>query len=287
MDLTEKARLLKNKIDTLASQSGGTVEGLDDFIKGCPYLQGFASGSPITLNDVALIDQELDITVRSKNRLMYPYYNVSGTSNGITVEVNGNGSLTCNGTATDAVKFFLMRGIDTLPENIIQSNKDTLRYIPYTASLSHQGEYTGTVNLYLNYYRNGITASSKYTGWMTVASGASKTAFAPTDMQGVYFYLSIAKNAVLNNVTFYPQLEIGESKTEWGIPSMSMEGMPPIQVNATDSNGNVQSASVALNTGKAECIYNSTKTMTLSVAWASGGSEELNRYVVDATYYRA
>ncbi len=73
-----------------------------------------ASGELISLSDSAeqplqsmkIFGKTKQFTTTGKNKLPYPYYDSSITKNGITFTVNGDGSITLNGTATAEANFF-------------------------------------------------------------------------------------------------------------------------------------------------------------------------------------
>lgn len=68
-------------------------------------LKGSVTGSAMEINDISPIEHSLNINVRSKNLIPFPYnfQAVNGnpyTYNGVTFTVNDNGTITANGTNT-------------------------------------------------------------------------------------------------------------------------------------------------------------------------------------------
>lgn len=150
-------------------------------------------GSKVTrytpyLNDVS----NAGVNVCGKNILPYPYFKTTHTTNGVTFTDNGDGSITANGTATATINFLLTdRNTFTLPAGT------------YSFSLTPQ--------LDNSYY---------------LVTGGSSGSILPThngnrvvkDFKGGivgYFCLQIKQGATLNNVRFYPQIEVGTSATNY------------------------------------------------------------------------
>jgi hypothetical protein len=122
-----------------------------------------------------------------KNILPFPYYEGSRTTNGITFTVNDDGSVTANGTATALTNFlFVDRHTFTLPAGT------------YTFSLTPQ--LTGSYYL--------VTGG----GGLSSANG-NRTVNFKDGLVG-YVCLQINQGTVLDNVRFYPQIEVGATATE-------------------------------------------------------------------------
>ena len=69
--------------------------------------EGSASGTSLAITDISPIEHNLDVKLRSKNLLPYPYPKTTNTVNGITFTANGDGTVTVNGTATNVAEFSL------------------------------------------------------------------------------------------------------------------------------------------------------------------------------------
>lgn len=89
-------------------------------------LKGSSSGSAISLTDVSPVEHDVDVKVRSKNILPYPYKDTTVTNQGITYTDNGDCSITVSGTSTGFSGFYL---IDSRFNEIIENGKT------YTLSL--------------------------------------------------------------------------------------------------------------------------------------------------------
>lgn len=101
----------------------------------------------------------------------------SRTINGVTFTVNEDGSVTCNGTASDAAWFPVNRSFDLYaPEGRI-------------ASIGNNGS-TSTFYMNISYIGN-VTTSRNYSS---------------TTHQNVYVQLVIASGYTCNNLTFYPMI---------------------------------------------------------------------------------
>lgn len=122
-----------------------------------------------------------------KNLIPYPYVNTTKTLNGITFTDNGDGSITINGTATADAYFTL-------------ASKDTIK-TPHLAA----GSYTisgHNSNIIINATKNG-------SWWFQDGTGAFNEGDTFTGMSIV-----VPKGRTFNNVTIYPQLEMGAAATE-------------------------------------------------------------------------
>ena len=128
---------------------------------------------------------------QGKNVLIYPYYNSSSTRNGITYDVQADGSIICNGTAVATSKFTLMSDIE------LQN------YVGYTISGGYETGSASTFWIGLN--QNG--EGDKGEGFTITQSNADRHA---TDS----IVVRIASGYTCDNLVIKPQLEKGK-KTEW------------------------------------------------------------------------
>ena len=131
-----------------------------------------------------------------KNLLPYPYRETTKTSNGVTLTDNGDGSITLNGTATAQAWF----AIDY--ETELQKGKT------YTISL--KGGRTGGVTINFGYFLPDGT--NKY---LATYVDAGRAVVIPDNYAKNRIHLDVQSGAVFNNVTVYPQLELGDTATEW------------------------------------------------------------------------
>lgn len=133
------------------------------------------------------------LTRLGKNLLTFPYLDKSKTTNGITITVNDDGSVTMNGTATAEVLFFLT--------NSFQAPAIGEKY---TISGCPSG---GSATTYrLDWYGGGLGFGTNYGG---------STVITPTDEGVITFRLLVFNGATVNNVVFHPQLELGATVTPY------------------------------------------------------------------------
>lgn len=133
------------------------------------------------------------------NQLVYPWVNVSRTVNGITFTANTDGTITVNGTATDAALFYL-RGSGEM-------------FTPPVGSYSLVGCPTGggvnTFRIQI-YAHNTTEANSAY--FYDNGNGGIAEFDANTDYLSVA--IRIAKGYTANNLVFQPQL-YGKVRVSW------------------------------------------------------------------------
>ena len=165
-------------------------------------LKGTKSGAAVAVNDVSPIEQELKVNIRSKNLLPYPYHNPTQTIKGITYTVGTYGSLTIEGTATANATFnFILASYNSaLP----------LKAGNYTLSL-------GTPNTAYTQFRLGtidengtkvVKADIKY-------AGIKEKAFTLEKDARIYMNCIVGEGDTVPKTTFYPQIEVGTTATEY------------------------------------------------------------------------
>lgn len=174
----------------------------------------FVNGETVFISD-ANISHDIKCKVSSKNKIYYPYYNVSGTIKGVTYTVNADNSITAKGTATEDSFFYMVqtyripKGTYTLSSSNLTSNNE-LRAAIYNLD--------NTLDKYI------------YNGTFTI-----------TEDKLIYIYLVIIKGNTVDT-TFYPQLELGTISTPYAqyIENLNILG---VTVNGLiyypDDNGNV------------------------------------------------
>ena len=151
--------------------------------------------------DVVILDNAQD-TVKSvkaqlanKNLLPYPYVETTTTKNGITFTVNGDGSITVNGTASGVAVFQLFNlTAGSKPMNV--ANKTI------TISGCPSGGSPQSYFLFFSYGGNT---------YMDLGDGITTTPNADIDA----IRLRIAEGATVNNLTFKPQIELGTTATAY------------------------------------------------------------------------
>jgi hypothetical protein len=143
--------------------------------------------SCLTLANVSPVAHSVKVKVESKNLIPYPYMDTTKTVSGITFTDNGDGSITVNGTATGNAFFFLCE-------------KDF-----------------GDINMsWDGATRNGYVISG-YAGDKT--NGVSVVYDTEYNKRT---YLRVYPNAVVDNVTVYPQMERGTVATEYHQPNANV-----------------------------------------------------------------
>ena len=158
-------------------------------------LKGSAIGQSVNLTDVSPIEHNLDVKVKSKNKVPYPYYNAVESLNGITLAINENGSITVNGTAT-AKTTIELASEKKLPVKLEIGKTYTIAGCP------KGGNFTTAYALLLQTDK----------GFQSTAEiGEGRTIVA--QYENYSFYLRISQGATVENLTFYPQIEEGSVAT--------------------------------------------------------------------------
>lgn len=183
-----------------------------------------AKGNPVQMDNLQGGVPFSEIVVSGKNLLKYPYYNTTKTINGITFTDNGDGTITANGTATATVSYFL------------DSEFNYIGGITYTISGCPKGGSNSTYKIkgdrlgaYIDDNGNGATYSFKY------------------DTTGAIVIL-IYKDTTVDNIVFRPQLEYGDTATEYEPPITGRE----LTVNVSGKNmfdGNLIIGMIQTETG--------------------------------------
>ena len=142
---------------------------------------------------------KIPIVNSGKNLLSYPYNFTTRTENGLTFTDNGDGSITINGTATIQTGFMfrnqIIDAIDKAKAYVLSGGED------------------GNVVLRIDFY-NGTT-------WKNLVNTGNdgKAIIDFTKMNFDYTRVSVAlvvkANTVCDNITIKPQLELGETATEY------------------------------------------------------------------------
>ena len=154
-------------------------------------LKGNKSGEAVGLFDVSPIEHELKVNVSSKNLLPYPYFRQGDYEiAGVYFTDNGDGSITANGSAERQSYFMLFRGVLPLGKYCIT------------------GVPTGVAN--------GITiyvANKSYSLW--VEDKGNGATFNVTAEEQIDIVLNIVAGTTADNITIYPQLELGTTPTNY------------------------------------------------------------------------
>ena len=133
------------------------------------------------------------------NLISYPYYSGTDTTiNGITYKVNSDGSILLNGTATANSSFVLVSNI--LPIRLDKSKKYVLSGCPSGGGFES--------------YRIFIQNTTYKQGYSDIGKGVVFT----TEYTDYYIYIIIWNGFTVNNLTFKPMLNVGETAYPYSPP---------------------------------------------------------------------
>lgn len=147
-----------------------------------PYTEKYVGDKTLVSDNT--YKYKIPLANSGKNLLPYPYYQTTKTENGITFTDNGDGSITVNGTATADTWF------------ILQS------YAPLNGEYTLSGCKNGSKTTYIL----GLGSSDS----ADVGNGVTATITAKANI-----FIRVYNGAVLDNVIFKPQLELGTNATEY------------------------------------------------------------------------
>ena len=195
-----------------------------DNVNALPFqteaIQGTASGSVIQIDDISPVTHEMGVKVRSKNLIPYPYASGSSyTTNGVTFTANDDGSVTLNGTpTTTAVYFMSLKSQITTEGNV------------YALSLR------GNPDIKNIYIANNIYGG-EHTGEQYSSLGGTYCIFTDKGATSANYYIVVLAGAgTLENVTVYPQLELGTTATDYTpyVADLSAVGVSRLGKNLFD-----------------------------------------------------
>ena len=198
----------KNKEDITAIQTNlsdketrvSALEGVEKINRNtfANALKGSATGEAIALKDTSPVEHIMDVKVRKKNLLPYPFVSGTATSNGITFTDNNDGSLHIEGTLTAARKY-------------IFSNNLSLKKGTYTISISIDGEIATGLFFYVRKTGVGNLVA------MNLSNITSRTFTVTEDDSSIVVDLVMESSGVGNyfNFTIKPMLELGTVTTGW------------------------------------------------------------------------
>lgn len=190
--------------ETSANGTGLTINNtiearMDLKLKGNTRQNG--EPTPATPQDIKVVTGDNTINVINKNLLKNQLK--SGSLNGITYVVNDNGSITLNGTATNNVILWLTPDIWKYDTSLIVLEPDT-----YTISFSNN--IINGLLLYASYYNKNnedILGKSQEISTYKILT--------LTEEVSANYRFQINKDTTLNNVTIYPMIEKGSTKTDY------------------------------------------------------------------------
>lgn len=140
----------------------------------------------VALDGVSPVKHKVDVGLRSKNLIPYPYINTTQTKNGVTFTDNGDGSITINGTPT------------ALTTHVIYLGHNAYKFSAYTSC------YAGGKSI----IADGLCMSLQGDSDSTIKL-AHETGNNPMT------YILVVANVTYDNVTVYPQLEYGTVATPY------------------------------------------------------------------------
>lgn len=199
----------------------GKVEIYNTGDKFCPFKIApvadggvMASGNPVQIDGLQGGVPFSDITVSGKNLCDYPYFcGESYTSCGVVFTDNHDGSVTANGTATNGIGMYGIWG-NAYPK--------TLPAGTYTISgCPKQGDDDICYQVIVGTLTSRLATDN--------GNGATFTIDEPT---AIVMRLYILSGKTADNVTFYPQLELGNTATAYEPPITGRE--LTVNVNGTD-----------------------------------------------------
>ena len=221
-------------------------EGLNkDYINNtfANALKGSKSGSALLIDDVSPVTHEMGVKVRGKNLLPYPYFDSSKSSEGATITVNGDRSISFSGIPTSYVRFVLYKG-----NALVKSGTFTISV----------GNLTNVSTTLFIYDGSGATLKT-YSFIKSVTVNADDY---PTAATWNITMARAASNQQING-TAYPQIELGTTATDYTpyVPDLTAVKVTRCGKNLFDKdNANI------LNTYfTADGVLNTNSTTTKSV----------------------
>ena len=142
-----------------------------------------------------LAGAKAEVSVESKN--LFDLKLIDVTSNGITYTQNSDGSITVNGTATGKSYAYIINYNTPIKPGI------------YTLSGCPSGGSTSTYRINLGLNSNGVWKRNVYD------VGDSVTFEVALPINQISGYIEIMSGTTVENLTFYPQLEYGETATPY------------------------------------------------------------------------
>lgn len=169
-----------------------------------------ASGNPVQLDGLQGGVPFSKMVVSGKNLMPFPYYDGDTiTSNGVTFTVNADGTVTANGTvSTGKIAYFC---ISHLANKLIPGTKYTLSGCP-------EGGGNNKFSLYISERTNDDKSNGKY--YLDYGDGIT---FEMGDYEKYNINIQIRSGVTVDNLVFRPQLELGDTPTEYEPPITGRE----------------------------------------------------------------
>ena len=158
--------------------------------------EGYALDYVIEGNDGGVGDQ-------TKNLIVYPYFDTTKTVSGITFTDNGDGSITIAGTATNRVFYHL---IDPNKTNVLKLSAAKYYFSDNCDNSSSPRRFLIQAKKNINGVLNNV---------MSQEGGNNVVDLTELEFDRIWVVLAISAGDTFDNVTFKPQLELGETATEY------------------------------------------------------------------------
>lgn len=155
-----------------------------------------ANGAPVCIDDLSPISHTVNVKLKSKNLIPYPFASKSAVSNEVSFTVNDDQTITVNGTPTVNTSFSIASG-NMIP--VVKGKEYTISY---------NNVFTGNEYFYISHYSNGMLIDS-----LQVKKSETKTFVAKSD-GALSIGLVVYGGTTYNNVNVAVQLEEGDTATE-------------------------------------------------------------------------
>ena len=163
-----------------------------------PKQSGTGDPSPSNVRAISGYD---GVTVKRTGKNLLGLKVTNRVYNGLTVTSNTDGSITVNGTCTDAFSFSKSRGEVNAPTTLYKGVSYTLRGSGHATSTCY------VQLIYLDASENQVSIVNNNGGDITIT---------PTeDLTFSNMYFTFRTNSSFSNETFYPQLQVGSSITSY------------------------------------------------------------------------
>ena len=153
---------------------------------------------------------KIPVTVSGKNLIPYPYTTAAGnvmpitqTLNGVTFTINDDRSITVNGTATNTVYYHILSLTGTSALNLPAAK---YYFFDNCDSVSSPRRFSIQA-------KKWVDGSFQYV--LTLSDGNGVFNLTGLDFNRIWCVLVISAGDTFDNVTFKPQLELGETATEY------------------------------------------------------------------------
>lgn len=172
------------------------AEVMETVSKSANALKETASGEIVAIDDVSPIFHTVNVKVKSKNLITYPFISNAPNPNNVTFTVNTDQTITVNGTPTVNTSFTIVQRTVTL-----EKGKQ------YT--ISYNNVFTGNEYFYVTLYENGVSVKS-----LQFRKSETLTVVAENDWE-MSLGLVVYKDVAYDNVSVAIQLEEGDTATEF------------------------------------------------------------------------